>query len=141
MPRRRVVKDRYGTAVAGDPVFLEHPSSLQHDTGPHPEQPARITAIQQELEARDWVGYARVSSPPAARSALTAVHPELYVETIESVSARGGGQLDLDTVMSVGSYDAALHGAGGAVRLAEMLIAGEAPTGFSAHRPPGHHAT
>jgi acetoin utilization deacetylase AcuC-like enzyme len=127
--------------VAGDPVFLEHPSSLQHDTGPHPEQPARITAIQSELETLGWVGYARVSSPPAARSALTAVHPELYVETIESVSARGGGQLDLDTVMSVGSYDAALHAAGGAVRLAEMLIAGEAPTGFSAHRPPGHHAT
>jgi acetoin utilization deacetylase AcuC-like enzyme len=141
MARRRAVKARYGTAVAGDPVFLEHPSSLQHDTGPHPEQPARITAIQQELEARDWVGYTRVSSPPAAHSALTAVHPERYVETIESIAARGGGQLDLDTVMSAGSYEAALHAAGGAVRLAEMLVAGEAPTGFSAHRPPGHHAT
>jgi acetoin utilization deacetylase AcuC-like enzyme len=127
--------------MAGDPVFLEHPSSLQHDTGPHPEQPARITAIQQELEARDWVGYTRVSSPQVARAALTAVHPERYVESIEGVSARGGGQLDLDTVMSVGSYDAALHAAGGAVRLAEMLVAGDAPTGFSAHRPPGHHAS
>jgi acetoin utilization deacetylase AcuC-like enzyme len=76
-----------------------------------------------------------------ARAALTAVHPERYVESIEGVSARGGGQLDLDTVMSVGSYDAALHAAGGAVRLAELLVAGDAPTGFSAHRPPGHHAS
>jgi acetoin utilization deacetylase AcuC-like enzyme len=127
--------------MAGNPVFLKHPSSLQHDTGSHPEQPARITAIEQRLEALDWLGYDRVSSPAVARSVLTAVHPERYVESIEGVSARGGGQLDLDTVMSAGSYEAALHAAGGAVRLAEMLVAGEAPTGFSAHRPPGHHAS
>ena len=49
------------------PVFLEHPSSLAHDTGMHPEQPARITAIQQQLAALDWLGYDRVSSPPVAR--------------------------------------------------------------------------
>ena len=78
--------------MAGAPVFLEHPSSLQHDTGPHPEQPARITAIQDELEAREWLGFTRLSSPAVARSALTAVHPERYIEWIEEVSARGGGQ-------------------------------------------------
>ena len=61
--------------------------------------------------------------------------------SIEAVSARGGGHLDLDTVMSAASFDAALHAAGGAVRLVEMLVAGEVPTGFSAHRPPGHHAS
>ncbi len=72
---------------------------------------------------------------------LTAVHPESYVESIEELSARGGGALDLDTVASAGSFNAALHAAGGAVRLVEMLLDGEADTGFSAHRPPGHHAT
>jgi acetoin utilization deacetylase AcuC-like enzyme len=127
--------------MAGDPVFLWHPSSLQHDTGPHPEQPARITAIREELEARDWLGFVPVNSPPVSRSALGAVHPGRHVESIEAVAARGGGHLDFDTVMSAGSFDAALHAAGGAVRLAEMLVGGEAPTGFSAHRPPGHHAS
>ena len=122
------------------PVFLSHPSSLEHDTGPHPEQPARIAAIERELAAQDWLGYARINSPAVPLATLTAVHPERYVAAIEAVSARGGGYLDLDTVMSAGSYGAALHGAGGAVRLVEMLLAGEAPTGFSAHRPPGHHA-
>ena len=39
-----------------------------------------------------------------------------------------------------GSFEAALHGAGGAVRLVELLLDGSAPTGFSVHRPPGHHA-
>ncbi len=122
------------------PVYLGHRSSLEHDTGPHPEQPARIVAIERELEQRGWIGYERLSSPAADRAALTAVHPERHVDTIERISARGGGQLDLDTVVSEGSFEAALHAAGGAVQLVDLLVAGDAPTGFSAHRPPGHHA-
>jgi acetoin utilization deacetylase AcuC-like enzyme len=33
-----------------------------------------------------------------------------------------------------------VRAAGGAVALCEALMAGAAPVGFSAHRPPGHHA-
>jgi acetoin utilization deacetylase AcuC-like enzyme len=126
--------------MAAPPVFLQHPSSLHHDTGSHPEQPARIIAIERELERRDWLGFARVSSPVVDRSVLTAVHTEAYVASIEAASARGGAQLDLDTVVSPGSFEAAQHAAGGAVRLVDMLLDGSAPSGFSAHRPPGHHA-
>jgi acetoin utilization deacetylase AcuC-like enzyme len=122
-------------------VFLAHPSSLEHDTGHHPEQPARITAIERELSSRDWLGFERVSSPPVDRPVLAAVHPESYIATIEQLSARGGGALDLDTVASAGSFGAALHAAGGAVRMVELLLDGDARCGFSAHRPPGHHAT
>ena len=46
-----------------------------------------------------------------------------------------------DTVISPGSFEAALHAAGGAVRMVELLLDGEAAYAFSAHRPPGHHAT
>ncbi len=123
------------------PVFLAHPSSLAHDTGPHPERAERIIAIERELERREWLGWRRVESPAAERSQLTAVHPEAYVASIEAAAARGGGQLDLDTVISEASFGAALHGAGGAVALVDLLLDGSAPTGFSAHRPPGHHAT
>jgi acetoin utilization deacetylase AcuC-like enzyme len=122
------------------PVFLEHPSSLAHDTGAHPEQAARILAIERELSGRQWLGYERVMSRPVERSVLCAVHPETYVDSIERVSAASGGALDLDTVVSSGSFEAALHAAGGAVQLVEMLLDGEASGGFSAHRPPGHHA-
>jgi acetoin utilization deacetylase AcuC-like enzyme len=127
--------------MAAPPVYLRHPSSLEHDTGPHPEQPARITAIEDALEARGWLGFERVESPAVDRSVLEAVHPERYVESISSLSARGGGQLDLDTVLSSRSYEAALHAAGGAVALTEMIVSGDRPTGFSSHRPPGHHAS
>ena len=122
-------------------VFLEHPSSLQHETGPHPEQPARITAIQRELSERGWLGFERMESPAVDLDLLTQVHPESHVETIRGVAASGGGALDLDTVMSEGSYEAALHAAGGATRLVELLLSGQARYAFSAHRPPGHHAT
>ncbi len=121
-------------------VFLEHPSSFEHETGGHPEQPARIAAIQRELDRRGWLGFERLRSPAVQREVLTAVHPEAYVESIERLSARGGGAIDLDTVLSAGSYDAALHAAGGAVRMVELLLDGEADRAFSAHRPPGHHA-
>jgi acetoin utilization deacetylase AcuC-like enzyme len=124
-------------------VYLEHPSSLAHDTGSraHPEDKARITAIERELYRLNWVGYDRILSPPVEMPVLTAVHPESYVTWIREVCARGGGWLDPDTVVSEKSYDAAVHAVGGAVRMAELLVSGEAVCGFSAHRPPGHHAT
>jgi acetoin utilization deacetylase AcuC-like enzyme len=122
-------------------VFLAHPSSLEHETGGHPERASRITAIEQELEARDWLGYARISSPAVDRGLLAAVHPESHIAAIEQLAAGGGGMVDPDTVASPGSFVAAGHAAGGAVRLVELLLDGEAEYGFSAHRPPGHHAT
>jgi acetoin utilization deacetylase AcuC-like enzyme len=122
-------------------VFLAHPSSLAHDTGPHPEQPARIVAIERELSARDWLGFERVESPAAPDEAITAVHPESYVRGIERLCARGGGQIDFDTVVSEGSCEAARHAAGGAVELVQRLLDGRASNGFAVHRPPGHHAT
>jgi acetoin utilization deacetylase AcuC-like enzyme len=122
-------------------VFLEHPSSLEHDTGAHPERAARIIAIDRELASRNWLGYERVSSPAVDRALLASVHPESHIAAVERLSASGGGAIDPDTSTSPGSFEAALHAAGGAVQMAEMLVAGEADYGFSAHRPPGHHAT
>jgi acetoin utilization deacetylase AcuC-like enzyme len=127
-------------AMAPPPVFLEHPSSLAHETGPHPERPARIPAILEELERRGWLGYSRSLSPPASREALLAVHPERHIEMVQRIAEGGGGHIDADTVLSRGSFEAALHAAGGAVALVDLLLDGAAPTGFSAHRPPGHHA-
>ena len=43
--------------------------------------------------------------------------------------------------MSAGSLIAAEHAAGGAVELVDRVLQGDAPAGFSVHRPPGHHAT
>jgi acetoin utilization deacetylase AcuC-like enzyme len=124
----------------GAPVLFRHPSSLDHDTGPHPERPARITAIEAALESRDWVGFERRESPAASRALLEAVHPARHVDGIEELCAAGGGMIDQDTVVSPGSWGAALHAAGGAAALVDVLLGGEARVGASIHRPPGHHA-
>jgi acetoin utilization deacetylase AcuC-like enzyme len=122
------------------PVYISHASSLAHETGAHPERPARIAAIESLLARHDWLGMARVEAPGVAPSVLEAIHPRRYVRGIEELAAAGGGAIDADTIVSEGSYEAALHGAGGAVELVDLLLSGEAPTGFSALRPPGHHA-
>jgi acetoin utilization deacetylase AcuC-like enzyme len=122
-------------------VYLSHPASLGHQTGSHPERAARITAIEQELEARDWLGFERRESPRVDRDLLALVHSPAHIDRIERLAAAGGAAVDLDTVVSPGSFEAALRAAGGAAALVDELLDGTARTGFSAHRPPGHHAT
>ncbi len=121
-------------------LYLHHPSSLEHDTGDHPERAARIRAIEQELDGRGWLGLEPQLAPAADRAALEAVHPAAYVDRIAEVSARGGGMLDMDTVASAGSFEAALHAAGGGVSAVTALVAREAEIAFCGLRPPGHHA-
>ena len=120
-------------------LYFRHPSSVEHDTGSHPENRARIPAIEGELEARDWLGWERRDSPTATGEQLERVHTPAHIDHIRTVSEQGGGWFDADTVASPGSWQAALHSAGGACALVDALLAGEAATGFSAHRPPGHH--
>jgi acetoin utilization deacetylase AcuC-like enzyme len=75
----------------------------------------------------------------APEERLLAVHPRSHIDAVRRLSEQGAG-FDLDTPTSAGSWDAALHSAGGACALVEALLSGEAPTGLSALRPPGHHA-
>src|SRR6476661_4250185 len=100
------------------PVLWRHPSSREHDTGAHPERIERIVAIEQALEARDWLGWRVRDSPAVSSEALHAVHPPAHVARLEALCAAGGVQALVD----------------------ELLGAG-ARTGASVHRPPGHHAT
>jgi acetoin utilization deacetylase AcuC-like enzyme len=121
------------------PLYFRHPSSLEHDTGAHPERPDRIRAIEAALEARDWLGWERREAPAASDEQLLRVHTPDHLERVRAACGRGE-PLDLDTPVVPASWDAARHAAGGACALAEALSKGEAPVGFAALRPPGHHA-
>ena len=68
------------------------------------------------------------------------VHPREHVEGIRSLCEGGGGSIDLDTYAGAASWEAALRSAGAACAMTRALLAGEARVGFSAGRPPGHHA-
>jgi acetoin utilization deacetylase AcuC-like enzyme len=123
--------------VAG--LYVRHPSSFEHDTGGHPENRRRLTAIEEAMSDRDWLGMELVEAPAATREQLERVHSGAHIDSIEEISESGGGPIDLDTVASAGSWEAALHAAGGALHAAERLI-GEGGWAFCGLRPPGHHA-
>ena len=122
-------------------VLLRHPSSLEHDTQGHPESTQRIAAIEQALGERDWLGWDVDLSPAASRAAIEATHTGALVDRVEALAGRGGGMIDMETIVSPGSFVAALHAAGGAIAMVDALRSGSASVGASLHRPPGHHAT
>ena len=122
------------------PPFFRHPASLEHDTGfGHPERADRIRAVEAKLESRDWLGWEPIEAPAATEEQLLRVHPREYVDQVRTFS-ESGRAFDMDTPTSAGSYEAALRAAGGACALVEALLTGGERTGFSALRPPGHHA-
>jgi acetoin utilization deacetylase AcuC-like enzyme len=121
-------------------LYVHHPSSLRHDTGGHPENARRLTAITEALSERDWLGLERVEAPAADREQLLRVHDAAHVDAIEALSERGGGRIDFDTIASAGSWEAALHAAGGAAWAAGRLVGGGGGFAFCGLRPPGHHA-
>jgi acetoin utilization deacetylase AcuC-like enzyme len=121
------------------PLYLRHPSSLDHETGMHPERADRIRALEATLAARDWLGWEVREAPAASERQLLRVHSPEHLERVRAACAHSE-PLDLDTPVVPASWDAALHAAGGACALVDALLGGDAPTGFAALRPPGHHA-
>jgi acetoin utilization deacetylase AcuC-like enzyme len=121
-------------------LYLHHPSSLEHDTGAHPENAGRIRAIEAALEREGWLGLERVEAPAVSRDQLERVHSAEHIDAIRELCERGGGLIDLDTAVSAGSYEAALHAAGGAVHAVDRMLGEGERAAFCGLRPPGHHA-
>jgi acetoin utilization deacetylase AcuC-like enzyme len=124
-------------------VFITHPDCLKHDMGAgHPEQPARLTAIEDQLIASGIDAYLhRMEAPLATDEQLARVHPLEYVRAIREVAPRTGQvHLDPDTAMNPHSLDAALRAAGAAVLATDLVLGGQHDSAFCSVRPPGHHA-
>ncbi len=118
-----------------DPVYLEH------DTGQHPENAARLDAVMSSLEESSLKKRLYHIPPrPAAIEELSLVHHDEYIAYVQAVAKKGGGWLDPDTVVSPGSYKAALYAVGGVIRATEVVMT-EGGSAYGLVRPPGHHAT
>jgi acetoin utilization deacetylase AcuC-like enzyme len=125
-------------------AIIHHPVFKEHDTGPgHPESPSRYEVVMKALreDSELWPKLLEVQAREAPRGDVQACHsPQLYKQ-IERVVSEGTGYLDADTVVSMRSMDAALHGAGAACQSIDLIMQGQVTNAFVPVRPPGHHAT
>ncbi|MEJ2316596.1 MAG: histone deacetylase family protein [Gammaproteobacteria bacterium] len=124
-------------------AYITHPSFLQHEMGRHhPESPARLHAISDQLIAAGIEPFLlHRDAIQATREQIERVHEAAYVdEVFETAPQEGLVWLDGDTAMNPDSLEAALHAAGANVQAVDMVMAGEARRAFCAVRPPGHHA-
>lgn len=124
-------------------AFISHSNCGRHDTGwGHPEHVGRLVAIMRAVrnDYELFRALEHVEGRHATIDELALIHDRSYVESIRAACAAGGGRLDVDTVASEGSWDAATAAAGCVLDAVDMALDGRATRSFSAVRPPGHHA-
>lgn len=88
-----------------------------------------------------WNSLIEIVPEEAKKGLIQAVHTEEHFKRVEGAFENGLERLDMDTVISMHSFDAAMLGAGGACRAVEAVMSKEVDNAFVAVRPPGHHAT
>ena len=115
---------------------------LAHDVPGHPERPERVAAILEQLD-RDRLSsrLVRVPERVATETELRLVHHPDLISLLRKLDAAGGAQLDPDTAILSGSFDAAARAVGGALNAVDRVLTGELDAAFCLDRPPGHHAT
>lgn len=116
-----------------------------HDTGPgHPEQPARYSAVMNQLEAsgllQDLIRLDEVRS--ANDDELALAHTRDYIALVERQVAQSRRQLSTgDTSISRHSAEAARAAADVVLSAVDAVFSGTVRNAFCAVRPPGHHAS
>jgi acetoin utilization deacetylase AcuC-like enzyme len=122
---------------------ITHSSFINHDTGEwHPERPERMKAIEQALSSARFQNLITVEAPLATPDQVARAHPRAYVDQLEKKQPKTDliELDDGDTVISPGSWEAALRAAGAAICGVDEVMQGKANNVFCCIRPPGHHA-
>lgn len=123
--------------------LITHSDTLLHMMdGSHPESPARISVIREELRSRKLEPKLSIFESPAATDAqLQRVHTAAYVQEIKRLSPKAGlVRLDQDTAMGPMSLQATLHASGAVVLATDLVMGKKIRNAFCCIRPPGHHA-
>jgi acetoin utilization deacetylase AcuC-like enzyme len=123
-------------------LLITHPTCLDHVTpAGHPERPDRLRAVERALEAEKFQSLERAQAPAAALEIIALCHPMEYItELRDATPSEGLVQIDADTSMSPGSFEAALRAAGGGIFAVDEVLSKKVDNAFVATRPPGHHA-
>jgi acetoin utilization deacetylase AcuC-like enzyme len=109
----------------------------------HPESPARLQAISDQLIGSQISGLLDHREAPLVDVAdLARNHSDNAIAIVrDNVPAEGDTYpIDGDTSLNAWSWRAAQRAAGAAVAATDAVIDGEIANAFCAVRPPGHHA-
>lgn len=123
--------------------IISHRECALHEMGlHHPECPARLSAIQDQLLSSGLdIIIQHYDAPLASREQLCRVHDPEYVDYIfQKAPEEGHSWLDPDTSMNPHTLPAALHAAGAAALAVDLVMTGKSKVVFCNVRPPGHHA-
>ncbi len=126
-------------------AIIFSPKYLEHDTGKgHPESPARLQVIKEELDKSGLLETGRcsiVKPEPARLEDVELVHEPDYISLVKDLCKSGGGLLDLgDTIVSPKSFEVARLAVGGAIEAVKLVAEEKFRNAFALVRPPGHHA-
>lgn len=122
-------------------LLYSGPIFFQHETGAHIENAGRIRLIEQRLQETGLEGQVRRPSwEPVSLSRLRLVHSSSYIDQVWALAKSGGGQIEVDTVVSPSSYEVALMAVGAVCDAVERILRGEDCQALCLVRPPGHHA-
>ena len=145
------------TGFVFDERFLAHDAGIEvtvtmragsFTLSPEPH-PSALFITRRIKEFLDGAGLTALMQPLPARAAtedeLMVYHPRTYIEGIRALAAGGPkhgdwGEVEFDTPLSPGSFEAALYAAGGAINAVDAVMCGKVHNAYALLRPPGHHA-
>lgn len=129
-------------------LLLTHSCFVDHDTGPgHPERPDRMRALDKVFADPAFDALVRDDAPlrDDCEAAILRAHPQSYLDGIKAARPEPGQpavRLDPDTVLSAGSWEAALRAVGAGLEAVDRVFetGNEIKNAFCQVRPCGHHA-
>ena len=147
-----VFNERYLAHDTGTEALVQmRDGSFELSPEPHPSSVMITRRIKEFL---DGSGLTARMMPIEARAAsedeIALYHTRDYIAGMRALSQRGPvkgplvmpwGEVDEDTVISQGSFEAALYAAGGALKAVDAVMEGRVHNAYALLRPPCHHAT
>ncbi len=125
-------------------AYITHARFTEHELPRHPESPARMRAIWQELERSGLAARMLQLTPsPVSEESILRAHDAAYLSTLKRIAQQYAQQtvmLDQDTWLAPGSLEVARLAAGAALQAVDAVLAGMADNALVVARPPGHHA-